>query len=197
MEKKVIITICREFGSEGHEIGKQLSERLGIPLYDKDLLVLAAKESGMHMDTLASADEKVSRSFLSNYLPLGSDFVNDQLFKIQSQLIRQIAEKDESCIIVGRLSDYILKDREDCMKVLITAPFEKRTAIISEKHGISVEEAKKLVKKMDGARKAYYEYYSNGKWSRETQKDVTLSRGTFGVEGCVDLLMAAVEEFIK
>lgn len=195
MEKKIIITICREFGSEGHEIGKQLSERLGIPLYDKDLLVLAAKESGINMDTLATADEKVSKRFLSTYLPLGGDFINDQLFKIQSQLIKQIVDKDESCIIVGRLSDYVLRDREDCLKVLIRAPFEKRAEIISEKHGITMDAARRLVKKMDAARKSYYDYYSNGKWAHETEKDVVLCRSTFGVEGCVELLAEAVKKF--
>lgn len=197
MNKKIVITICREFGSEGHEIGKILSERLNIPLYDKDLLVLAAKESGEDMDRLASADEKVSTRFLSNYLPLSGDLLNDRLFKIESQLIRQIYEKDKACIIVGRLSDYILKDEDDCLKVLITAPFEERAEIIRKKHSITMDAARKVVKKMDEARRSYYSYYSNGKWSHESEKDLILDRSTFGIEGCVNIIESAIKQLDK
>jgi cytidylate kinase len=189
MENKIIITIGREFGAEGHEIGKNLAERLGIPLYDKDLLTLAAKQSGISIDYLASADEVVSNRFLATYLPQSIDSytLNDKLFKVQSNIIQDLSEKS-SCIMIGRLSDYILRDNPDCIKVFIYAPFEKRVQIIKDKHGISEEEAKKLVKHMDHARNNYYSYYSKGKWNHMEGKDILINRSTFGIEGCVNIL---------
>lgn len=191
MGKRMIMTIGREFGAEGHEIGKELSERLRIPLYDKDLLYLAANQSGMSIDTLAGADEAVSNRFLSAYLPQSLDnyTLNDKLFKLQSNIIRDLSEKG-SCVIIGRLADYILKDDADCIKVFIYAPFEERVKIIKEKHGISEDAAKKQVKRMDKARKDYYSYYSKGKWNQKEGKDILLNRAAFGIEGCVDILEA-------
>lgn len=189
MGNKMIMTIGREFGAEGHEIGKELAERLGIPMYDKDLLIIAAKQSGISVDTLASADEVVGNRFLSSYMPQSLDnyTLNDKLYKVQSNVIRDLAEKG-SCVIIGRLGDYILKDDPNCIKVFIYAPFNKRVQIISEKRGISIEAAKKIVKQMDHARNAYYSYYSKGKWNHKEGKDILLNRDTFGISGCVDIL---------
>lgn len=189
MGNKMIMTIRREFGAEGHEIGKELAERLGIPMYDKDLLILAAKQSGVSVDILASADEVVANRFLSAYMPQSLDnyTLNDKLFKVQSNVIRDLAEKG-SCVIIGRLGDYILKDNPDCIKVFIYAPFDKRVQIISEKRNISKEAAKKIVKQMDHARNAYYCYYSKGKWNHKEGKDILLNRDTFGIHGCVNIL---------
>lgn len=191
MKKNVIITIAREFGAEGHEIGKKLSERLGINLYDKDILAKAAKDSGMSAEGLRSIDEKLTGKFLHPYLALGMGAQEDSdiLFKAEERVIHELSEK-ESCIIVGRLADYILKDDPNCIKVFIFAPLEERVRIIHHKYDISKEEAKKLVRKMDAARANYYSYYSYGKWSQKKGKDITLNRGAFGVDGCVDILEA-------
>lgn len=191
----MIITIGREFGSEGHEIGKELSQRLEYELYDKDLLALAEKESGIDINVLAGADETIYGHFLSPYMTIQklSPTLGDQLFQIQSNIIHNLAEKG-NCIIIGRLADFILKDREDCIKAFIFAPFEARVKIIMEKHGISENEAAKLTKKMDAARKSYYSYYSDGKWSQKEGKDIMLNRAAFGIRGCVDLLEMAVKQ---
>lgn len=196
MAGNFIITICREFGSEGHEIGKELSERLGIKLYDKDLILMAAKESGLEEKTVASADEAVTNHFLASYMPFRTDpgTDNDKVFKAQSKVIRLLAER-ESCIIIGRLADYILKDEPNCMKVLIGAPFEARADLIAKKHGITPEAAAKLVKRMDTERNAYYNYYSKGRWSRSDGKDLIINRGAYGLQGSVELLEAAVKAF--
>lgn len=193
MDKKIIITIGREFGSEGHEIGNELAQRLQIPMYDKDLLNLAAKKSGIAMEQLATVDETIANRFLEPYLGFGmySDNMNDKLVRIQSEVIRDVASK-ESCIIIGRMADFILRDNPDCIKVFIYAPVEERVKIIKEKHGISEDTAKKLVKKMDQARKSYYAYYSNHKWNQKEGKDILLNRAVFGVQGCADILEAAV-----
>lgn len=187
MKKRMIFAICREFGSDGHEIGKELSERLGIPLFDKEILERAAEASGVHIDCLAKYDEKRQKGFQASYL-LSDDWrMGDRLFRIEAELIRNYAALG-SCILVGRLADYILRDDPDCIKVLITAPFAQRTAIVAQRQNCSQEEAAKLVRHMDAQRSAYYQCYSGGKWRHETEKDMILNRGSLGIEGCVDLL---------
>ena len=191
MSKRIIITIGREFGSEGHEIGRELADRLGISLYDKDLLAIAAKKSGLPLENLAEAEEKVASTFLMPYIGYGFDVgnTNDKLFLIESQIIRDIASA-ESCIIIGRLADYVLRDDSDCLKVFIYAPLENRIEIVMKKHNISRDAAAKLVRKMDQARTSYYSYYTNHKWNQKEGKDIMLNRGKFGVTGCVDILEA-------
>ena len=191
MSSKLIITIGREFGAEGHEIGKELADRIGFTLYDKDMLAIAAQKSGIDINVLAHEDESYSGHALSPYLTIGrlSKAMGDKLFRLHTDIIHDLAAKG-SCIIVGRLGDYILKDNPNCLKAFIYAPFEKRVEIIKNKHGISEGEAKKLVKKMDSARREYYTYYSNGKWDRKEGKDILLNRATFGIEGCVNILEA-------
>ena len=198
MSKKIIITIGREFGSEGHEIGRELADRLGISLYDKDLLAIAAKKSGLPLENLAEAEEKVASTFLMPYIGYGFDVgnTNDRLFLIESQIIREIAAA-ESCIIIGRLADYILRDDPDCLKVFIYAPLETRIEIVMKKHNISRDAAAKLVRKMDQARTSYYSYYTNHKWNQKEGKDIMLNRGKFGLTGCVDILEAVARERMK
>lgn len=191
MSSKLIITIGREFGAEGHEIGKELAKRLGYDFYDKDMLALAAKKSGIDINVLASSDESIMGRFLSPYLTIGklNPSMGDQLFKVQTDIIHNLAAKG-GCIIIGRLADYILRDDPNCLKVFIYAPLEKRVEIIKNKHQIDESSAKKLVKNMDSARKNYYAYYSNGKWNRKEGKDILLNRATFEVAECVDILEA-------
>lgn len=198
MSKKVIITIGREFGSEGHEIGKELAKRLSIPMYDKDLLSRAAKKSGIPLEAIAEADESITKKFLEPYIGYGllGDNINDKLFQAQAQVIRDIAAS-ESCIIIGRLADCVLQDDPNCINVFIYAPLSTRVEIIKNKHKISEDEAKKLVKKMDQVRKSYYAYYSNRKWNQKEGKDVLLNRAAFGVNGCVDILEAMAKTRMK
>lgn len=195
--KKFVITIGREFGAEGHEIGKELAERLGINMYDKDLLSMAAEKSGIDRDTLASTEERVVNCFLEPYVPLGfnGETVADRVFKIQSQIIRELADH-ESCVIIGRLADYILRDEKNCIRVFIFAPLEDRMKRIAKKHSISEEAARKLIKRMDTARKNYYSYYSNGKakWSSKDGKDILLNRECYDVDGCVDILEMMIKK---
>lgn len=196
MDSKLIITIGREFGAEGHEIGKELADRLGFTLYDKDMLALAAQKSGIDINVLASSDESIMGRFLSPYLTIGklSPSMGDKLFQVQTDIIHNLAAKG-SCVIIGRLADYILRDNPNCLKVFIYAPFEKRVEIIKNKHQIDEASAKKLVKNMDAARKKYYTYYSDGKWDRKEGKDILLNRGVFRVKECVDILEAMAKSY--
>ena len=191
MNSKLVITIGREFGAEGHEIGKELAERLGFNLYDKDMLALAAKKSGIDIETLAPLDESLMSQFLRPYSMLGrmTSSASSQLFALQKDIILDLAAEG-SCVIIGRLADYILKDNPDCLKVFIYAPFDMRVEIIKDKHRISDAAAKKLVRKMDAARKNYYTYYSDSKWARKEGKDLLLNRGKFSIKACVDILEA-------
>lgn len=187
-----IITISREFGSEGHEIGKNLSMELQIPLYDKDILAKAAKELGVPIDLLAPQDEVRKNDKLGTFFCFRQEIPNDQLFLTESRLMKQFAEEGP-CIIVGRLADYILQKEFHCLKVLITAPLEKRVDIISKKRNISKSKAKKLIQKMDSARNSYYNFYSDGQWNHESGKDLIISRQNFDVNACVEIIKKAYE----
>ena len=123
MKKKVIITISRTFGSGGREIGEKLAKEIGIPFYDKNLLKLLSDKTGISEEGLENADEKLLNRFVDTYsVTVGQDYgTNLYLYKVQKKLIREIAEKG-SCIIVGRLADWILKDDSDLLRVFIMAP---------------------------------------------------------------------------
>ncbi len=192
-DKKIVITIAREFGTNGHEMGLILAERLGLPFYDKDILTKAAHELGIDVDKVKEADERVNSRILKPLLGYSVGFgeEEDRLFQAEEKVIRQIAQ--ESCIIIGRLSDYILKDDPDCIKVYIYAPFEERVKMIAKKYKISEDESRKVVRRMDQTRTNYYSYYSNGKWEHHTGKDLILNRSTISLEECVDMIAHLVE----
>ncbi len=193
-DKRIVITIAREFGTNGHEMGMILSERLGLPFYDKDILAKAALESGGDYEKLKAADEKVSSRILKPLFGYNGAFGDeeDKLFQAEERIIREVAAK-ESCIIIGHLSDYILKDDPNCIKVFIYAPFEERVKMIARKYQISEDEARKVVRKMDQYRSNFYTYYSNGKWEHSKGKDLILNRSTISLEGCVEMIAHLVE----
>ena len=191
-KKKIIITIAREFGTNGHEMGMILSERLGLPFYDKDILSKAAHESGMELEKVKEADEKVksllTKPIFGYSIGMGDE---DRLFQAEERIIKEVAQ--ESCIIIGHLADYILKDDPDCIKVFIYAPFEERVKMIAKKYHIAEEEARKVVRKMDQSRSNFYTYYSNGKWEHGKGKDLILNRSTISLEDCVEMIAHLVE----
>lgn len=192
-DKKIVITIAREFGTNGHEMGLILAERLGLPFYDKDILTKAAHEIGIDVDKVKEADESVNSRILKPIFGFSVGFgeEEDRLFQAEEKVIRQVAQ--ESCIIIGRLSDYILKDDPDCIRVYIYAPFEERVKMIAKKYKISDEESRKLVRRMDQTRNNFYSYYSNGKWEHSSGKDLILNRSTISLEDCVDMIAHLVE----
>lgn len=189
MSQKVIVTIGREFGSQGRKIGKLLAEQLGIGFYDKNLISMAAEETGIREELLDSADEKVVSRLLDAYAPAGMSYgtLNDRLYRSQSKIIRDIADR-ESCVIVGRLADYILKDNPDCIKVFIYAPLEKRIETVMNRENISEHHAKKLIKQMDRIRKSYYQLYADRSWNQKEGKHILIDSSLLGVEKTVSLL---------
>ena len=163
MNDNLIITIGRQFGSGGREIGKRLADLFGIAYYDKELIKLASEESGLCKEFFEKADEKASQSIIGGLfgtrfpfisdgaIPYGSCLSNDALFKIQSDVIRELAEK-QSCLFVGRCADYILRDHPRCVNIFVSASKEARIERLMHIHHISTEAAEELMEKADKKR---------------------------------------------
>lgn len=183
-EKKMIITIGREFGSGGHEIGEKLAKALDINFYDKNLIELAAEHSGMDLSVLHSTDEKAPGLFISPYTLT----ISDQLYRAQSEVIRSLAQK-ESFVIVGRCSNSVLKDFAETLDVFIYAPLENRIKRIMDRYLIdSPEKARKEILHADKARRSYYQYYSEYKWGGYEGYDLLMDSSIFGIDPMVEIL---------
>lgn len=198
MEKKIIISIGRQFGAGGRRVGQALAERLGIAYYDKELILEAAKEYGFAPEFFEQNDEK-SASFAGNILEWMESLVTggmgtknflsqDALFEMQSSAIRKIAE-EKSCVIVGRCSDYVLRDNPNCISVFLHSTDEDRAQRIQERSNISREEALTKMRTQDKKRAAYYNFYSSKTWGDSATYDLSINVSALGVEKCVDLII--------
>jgi len=194
MSKKFVVTIGREFGSGGNEIGKKLAEKLGIGFYDRNMLNLVAEESGIKEQFLEKEDEKASNPFDEPYIPYGIDTgsLSERLFKMQAKLIKEKSE-EESCVIVGRCSDYILRNVEHACHVFVYADLGDRIARVMETQHTNEDEAYKILKKQDKIRRAYYQYYTDHKWGTQEGKDIMINKSSTGVDGAVNLII----QFLK
>lgn len=202
MEKKIIITIGREFGSGGRQIGKQLADLLGIEYYDKELIYLASKESGLCTEFFEKADEKKSGSLLQAFALgfsmnntgfISNDFLsNESLFKIQADVIRQLATQ-KSCIFVGRCADYILRDEKNCTNLFIHSNPEDRIKRIKERHLISEQEAGELMHKTDKSRASYYNYYTDKTWGVASSYDLTINSSILGLDKTAEFIKTFIE----
>lgn len=191
---KQIITIGRQFGSGGSDIGKALGELLGIKCYDKEILYEAAKNSGMCEEIAEQYDEAGQKSFLYSLATTGYfgntmnyEPINAKLYSAQFQLIRSIA-KEESAIFIGRCADYVLEEEENLTKIYIMADLEDRVSNVAKSHNISEKEAIKLIQKRDKQRASYYNFYTSKKWSDVTSYDLCINVSKVGVQGAVDLI---------
>lgn len=195
----MVITISREYGSGGREIGEKLAQALGFSFYDKDLLKLIAEKSGIKEEILKKADEEAANPLFAPYYPphLDPGSLNDRVFKMQAELIKEKAAT-ENCIIVGRCGNYILDDMENAVHVFIYADQEERIRRIMERHHLEDREmAEKLVKKTDKHRRGYYQFYTELKWGRAEGYDIMIDSGLLGIDGTVDVLKSIVEEKMK
>lgn len=185
-----IITIGREFGSGGRTMGKALADKLGIPCYDSEIIEKVAEQSGFDTEYIDKKSEnargtKMSGLFRSNYYYKSSD--EDIIWSIQSRVIREIAEQ-ESCVIVGRCADYVLRDRDDVLKVFVCADMESRKERIVELYGENDEPAEKRIKDKEKRRASYYQLYTDMKWGDARNYDICLNSGALGIDKCVDIL---------
>jgi cytidylate kinase len=195
------ITIGRQLGSGGKQLGEYLSRKLNIPCYDKELILLASQESGLGKEFFEKVDEKSRYSFFGNYFGFRSGYMgdnasnylcNETLFKIQSDIIKKLAEK-ESCIFVGRCADYILRNHPRCLRVFVSANRSDRIRRIMQDNRIAEKEARTLIEQGDKKRAGYYNYYSNKLWGVATSYDLCINSSVFGIEK----ISAILEEYVK
>ena len=206
MNRSIIITIGRQFGSGGRIIGQKLAESCGISCYDRELIQLAAQESGLCRDIFEKADEQASHSLTHAcsleyscagiYMPQLDILSGEGLFKIQSDAIRKLAET-ESCVIVGRCADYILRDYPLLISFFIHNTLENRIRTVSERLQLSVEQAGELITKTDKSRAAYYDYYTNKTWGKASSYHLSIDASVLGIEGTVAFMKAYVEKNIR
>ena len=184
-----IITISREFGSGGRTIGKLVADKLGIHCYDAELIQKIVEKSGYDADYVKEKGEDVPGGWFSTFLAdrTRGDTNQDKLWKYQTQVITELADRD-SCVIVGRCADYILRARADCLTVFIHASLEKRTARIIQEYGAKEESAEKQVKDKDKRRTAYYQFYTDMKWGDARNYHVCLDSGELGIEKCAEII---------
>lgn len=192
----MVITVGRQYGSGGREIGTMLAEKLGFAYYDDLLLKEAAKESGLCEELFRSFDERPKSflysvamdpySFSMNHVtPKGS--IEQQIYLATYDTIKKLAEKG-SCVLIGRCADYALKDRDDVINLFITAPLENRIVRVARRNGISEDEARERIKKTDKSRASYYNYYSSKDWGDAKSYDLCIDSSLLGIEGTVELL---------
>ncbi len=186
--KKTIITIEREYGSGGRGIGKKIAEKLGIKYYDGELLSLVAKESGYTEEFIKQNDQKRTQSLLY-HLYIGSQILpaSDMIFIAQSRVIKDLYNK-ESCVIVGRCADYVLRDCDDVIKVFIHAPLESRMERVKNGYGEKAENYKAYVQKKDKSRIAYFNYFADDSWGRADAYDITVNSDV-GIDKTVDIIV--------
>lgn len=201
MKKNTIITIGREFGSGGHEIGNRLSERLDIPLYDRNLIQMAANELGISSETAEAVDETILGKFLSAYVVSMGDYttfatgeeqteaLSDQVYRVQGEIIRKLAERG-SCIIVGRCADYILEEEYCCINAFICANTEDKIKRVMKIYNLTEKQAKEKIKKKDKERKLYYEAHTGQPWGDIASHQMLFNVSRICIGDIVDILVA-------
>jgi len=202
-DRRILISIGRQTGSGGREIGRLLSAELGISYYDKEILERAAKESGLSKELFEYHDEKPTTSFLYSLVmdsspygypaSLGQMPIDHKLFLAQYNTIKKIAS-EESSVFVGRCADYALEDQPELLSVFIRGNFTDRVRRLMKEYSVNETAAKEMILKTDKKRSSYYSYYSNKKWGEVFSYDLCLNSSMFGIDGCVSLIKAALEE---
>jgi len=206
MNEKFVINIGRQLGSGGRQIGEKLATRFGIAFYDKELIQLASKESGLGKEFFENADEKKSHSIIGGLLGLRTNisnevYVNNYLsnetfFKIQSDIIRELAE-EKSCVFVGRCADYILRDHPRCINVFITADTKDRVKRVALDKNITHEKAQEVIEKTDKKRSEYYNYFSNKTWGVAESYHLCINSSVLGIDETVDFISQFVKQRLK
>ena len=191
---KYVVAINREYGSGGRQIGTSLARRLGIASYDNELIRLTADKSGFSEEYVRQAAEKKTVSLLYS-LYMTSLPLSDRLFLAQSAVIRELAAK-EPCVIVGGCADYVLKDMKNLIKVFIHAPLDERVRRVRDEYNETSDDYRAYVTRMDKKRITYYNYFTQYKWGRAHDYNLTLN-GSAGAEVCAEIIALYVKELLK
>lgn len=208
MSKKLIITIARQYGSGGREIGERLSKLLDIPLYDKEIIKVAADAGNLDHSVARKADETATNSLLYT-LAMGSNVVgttlsfgyrmplNDKLFILQSDAIKSYAAEG-SCIIIGRCADYVLRDEANVLRIFVYGDLDHRKARVAQRHPeVKSSQIIDLINKTDRRRSSYYNFYTGNKWGKYDNYDVAINSSTFGIEGTAEMLSSLAKKLIE
>lgn len=205
MNDKLIITVSRQYGSGGREIAERVAAELKIPLYDKELITAAAAEGTPSEETMARVDR--STNSLLYTLAMGSNVLgttahfgyrmplNDKLFILQSDVIREYA-REGSCVIVGRCADYVLRDEKNLFRVFIYADLDSRRTRVAERHPeVKSSQIVDVINKTDKRRASYYNFYTGNKWGKLDNYDMAINASTLGIDGAVDAIISYAKRF--
>jgi cytidylate kinase len=208
MSKKIIITIARQYGSGGREIGERVAKILGIPLYDKELITDAAAKGSLNEEIIKKADESAANSLLytlamgSNVLGTTMHFgykmtLNDKLFILQSEVIKEYA-KEGSCVIIGRCADYVLRDEPNIMRLFIYGDLDHRQARVLERHPeLKSSQVIDVINKTDKRRSSYYNFYTGNKWGKYDNYDMAINSSTLGIEHTAQVIAASAAKLME
>lgn len=207
MTNNLIVTIGRQYGSGGRKIGERVAEILGVKFYDKELIDLAAKKSGINLELIDSIDERATNSLLYT-LAMGSSIyggnahvgydipVNDKLFLTQSEIIKELAD-ESPCVIIGRSADYVLREYPCHLSVFIYAGLDARIRHVAERNGIGENAAKDLISKTDKRRANYYNFYTGRKWGQKENYEMCIDSEIIGPEGAAQIIADAAKIYRK
>lgn len=205
----LIITIGRQFGSGGHDVGEKIAEYFNIPFYDKELVEMAAQKSNISKEALKEVDERATNSFLyslasGNYSMRGINApiyyempINDKLFIAQAEVIKEVAKKG-SCVIVGRCADYVLENENvDLLNVFIYGSIDYRAKRVMDALNLTQSKARDKVLKTDKQRRTYYDYYTSRDWGVMSNYDICINAEKFGIDGAANLIINTAKHKIK
>lgn len=194
----LIITVEREYGSGGHEIGKRIADALGIPFYDYELIQKAALASGLSEELITQNEEglpdgMIQSLFKNTFRASKNIRYQDEIFKVQSRVIRDIANKGESCVIVGRLSNHVLNPRPNCFNLFVSADYEYRARYLQKEYGYDKSTALHLVKKEDVARASYCKHFTGSPWGLSRHFTMTIDSSVYGITTATKLVLEAID----
>ncbi len=202
MKPYPVITISRQYGSGGRDIGLSLSKKLGIPYYDNELITMAAQESGFAPEIFKNADQNASNSLLFSLSMYGSTTgtfnmpLGDQVFLIQSDIIKKVANEGP-CIIIGRCADYILRDFPNCFSVFLHAPLDRRVEYAVGSYGVDPFKAKDVITKTDKKRSVYYTHFTGEKWGATENYHLSVDTVRMGIDGTTEAIALIAEHLAK
>ncbi|MCR5494931.1 MAG: cytidylate kinase-like family protein [Treponema sp.] len=197
MDKQIIISISREYGSGGHEIGRKLAEKLEFEFFDRNLLDELSNIKGVDTNLLKKYDEKPRNPFFSRTVRGYTNSPEQNIAEMQFSLLKQKAADEDSFVILGRCSDEIFMGISDVLKIFIRGDLDTKVKRVMEKRGMDASEAVKTIERHDKKRKAYHDYFCHSKWGELSNYDLCIDSGKLGIDGTVDMLVDFIKNYLK